>query len=117
MTNDEKFTAIVERLKAEGWIDNPNIVSTMVIIDYLDKLEKEKLIECGFALTPAGRKIAAITDEFDWKVSDTDIQNFVNEMIAEPDRLGFIHMIKRFRDDREGFMEEITKYRAETNRE
>ena len=113
MTNEEKFTAIVERLKAEGWLDDPNIISVMVIIDYLDKLEKMKLIECAFNMTSTGRKIASICDEFDWKVSDLDIRRFVDDMVDEADRIGFSYMIKRFRDDREGLVEEVKKFREE----
>ena len=113
MTNEEKFSAIVERLKAEGWLDDPNIVSVMVIIDYLDKLESMKLIECAFNMTPVGRKIADVCYEFDWKPSDLDIRRFVDDMVDEADRIGFSYIIKRFRDDKEGLIEEVKKSREE----
>lgn len=113
MTNEEKFAAIVERLKAEGWIDDPTIISVMVIIDYLDKLEKMKLIECAFNMTPVGSKIADICHEFMWLPSDLDIRRFVDDMVDEVDRIGFSYMIKRFRDDKEGLIEEVKKFRSE----
>ena len=111
MTTEEKFTAIVERLKADGWCDDPNIVSVMMIINYLDKLEKEGLVECAFSMSDKGRTIAAICEEFDWQPSDLDVRRFIDEMVEKEDGPAFSYMIKRWRDDREGLLEEVKKFR------
>ena len=113
MTSDQKFKAIVERLKAEGWCDDPSYVSVMMIIHYLDKLQKEGLIECAFNMTPMGTKIAAICEEFDWQPSDLDIRRFVDEMVEAQDGPAFRYMIQRFRDDREGLLVEATQVRKQ----
>ena len=111
MTNDEKFQGILERLKQTGSDFDPHHISVMVIISYLDDLQSKGLVECAFTMTPMGKKIATICDEFDWKPSDVEVRNFVDEMVENEDRLGFSYMIKRYRDDREGFFEEVKKFR------
>ncbi len=107
MTTDEKFKAIVERLKAEGWCDEPAYISVMMIIHYLDQLQKEGIVECAFNMTELGGRIAAICEEFDWQPSDIEIRNFCDEMVEERDRPAFCHMIKQWRDNREGLLEEF----------
>lgn len=109
MTNEEKFKAIVERLKAEGWCDDPSYVSVMMIIHYLDQLQKEGIVECAFNMTELGRRIAAICEEFDWQPSNIEIQNFVDEMVEKQDRPAFCHMIQQWRDNREGLLEEFAE--------
>lgn len=111
MTNEEKFQGIIERMKKIGEDLDPHHVSVMVIIGYLDALQKKGLIECAFNMTPVGNKIMSICDEFEWKPSDVEVRNFVNEMVDEQDRPAFGYMIKRYRDDREGLFEEIERFR------
>lgn len=112
MTTEEKTKAILERIKCEGVFDEPEqTVSVMVIIHYLDQLSKLGLVECAFNMTEMGGKVASICEEFDWQPSDEDVLRFVNEMMEEPDRAAFAYMIKRYRDDREGLLEEIRKFR------
>lgn len=107
MTNEDKFKAIVDRIKAEGWCTEPTFISVMVIINYLDQLQKTKVIECAFSMTETGKNIVAICDEFDWKPSDEDIIRFVTEMVDEPDKTAFAYLIKRYRDDKEKLLKEI----------
>jgi len=114
MTTEEKFNAIIERIKAEKLDISPEAISMMLIIDYTNKLEQMKLIECGFHMTSIGQNVVAICEEFDWQPQDIDIVNFVNEMIEEPDRIAFIYMIKRFRDDRNGLIEEVSRFKSES---
>ena len=113
MTSEEKFKGIVERLRAEGWCDDPSYISVMVIIHYMDNLQKLGVIECAFNMTPMGTKIADICEEFDWKPTNEDVLRFVTEMVEQPDQAGFAYMINRYRDDREGLMEEIKKFREQ----
>lgn len=111
MTDQEKFKGIVERLKADGWCDDPMYISVMVIINYLDQLQEMKLIESPFSMSPVGKKIVTLVDEFDWKPSDPDVQRFVSEMVEEDHRVPFTFLIKRFRDNKEEFLEEVKKFR------
>ena len=107
MTNEAKFKAIVERLKAEGWCTEPTFISVMMIVNYLDQLSKHGVVECAYNMTENGQKVAAICEEFDWKPTDEDILRFVTEMVEDTDRAAFAYMIKRYRDDKEKFVEEI----------
>lgn len=116
MTDKQKFKAIVERLKADGWCDDPDYISIMMIIHYLDQLQEHGLVTCAFNMTEAGKRVASICEEFDWKPSDKDIAKFVNEMVENDSKDGFFYMIKRFRDDREKLLEEVKKFK-ETNGE
>jgi hypothetical protein len=113
MTNDEKFTAIVERLKAKEWMVEENMISVMVIISYLDKLEKMKLVECAFNMTPAGNNIAAICEEFDWRPTDAQIQQFVTEMVEDDgeSRVAMAYMVRMYRDNREKLIDEVERFR------
>ncbi len=111
MTEEEKFKGIVERVKGEDWCADRNYVSMMVIVSYLDQLQNEGLIECAFKMAPEGKRIADICEEFEWKPTDLDVRQFLDEMVEETERPAFGYMIKKFRDDREGLFEEITKFR------
>jgi len=112
MTIDETVKAILERLKLEGVFEEPTqTISVMMIIHYLDQIQKLGLVECAFNMTPMGTKIAAVCEEFDWQPSDEDIARFVTEMVEEEDREGFAYMIQKYRDDREGLLEDIKKFR------
>lgn len=107
MTNDEKFKAIVERLKAEGWCTEPSYISIMMIVNYLDQLRQKGVVDCAYNMTETGQKVAAVCEEFDWEPSDEDVFRFVNEMVEDTDKAAFAYMIKRYRDDKEKFLEEI----------
>ena len=115
MTNDEKFKAIVERIKAKGWLVEHQYISVMMIINYFDKLEKLELVECAFNMTSTGKDVVAVCEEFDWQPTDKDIIEFMNDMVDEPDRLGLTYIISRFRDDRDGFLEEVKKFKEGEN--
>ena len=114
MTNDEKFTAIVERLKAERWLVEENMISVMVIISYLDKLEKLKLVECAFNMTPLGKNISAICEEFDWQPTDAQVQQFVTEMVEDDgeSQAAMIYMVREYRDNREKLLDDIERFKS-----
>lgn len=111
MTDKQKFKAIVERLNAEGWCDDSNYISLIMIVHYLDQLQSYGLVTCAFNMTDSGRKVAAICEEFDWRPSDEDIVKFVSEMVEDDSKDGFLFMIKRYRDNREKLLEEVKKFK------
>lgn len=111
MTREEKFTAIIERLKEKGVDFDPSHISVMVIIGYMDDLAKKGLVESAFEFSDAGRRVRAICEEFDWKPDDNEIRSFVMEMVEQPERVPFAYMIRRYRDDRENFLLEFEKFR------
>ena len=111
MTQDEKFTAIVDRLKLKSIEIDPTHISAMVIVGYLDDLAKKGLIESAYALLPNGKTVRAICEEFDWKPSDDEIKAFVISMVDPGERVAFAYMVKRYRDDREKFLEEFDEFK------
>jgi len=115
MTNDEKFTAIVERLKAENWLDNEHMISVMIIISYLDKLQELGIVEYPFNLTPLGKNITAICEEFDWQPTDAQIQQFVSEMVDDDEEYqeSFILTIREYRDNREKLLDKADRLKNE----
>jgi len=115
MTNKRKFDAIVERIKAEDWIIDPSYISIMVIIDYLDKLEEAGIIECAFNMTPIGKNVAAICEEFDWQPTDKDIHRFAEAMVEEPERETIGYLLKQFRDDREKLLDDNERTKSGEN--
>ncbi len=111
MTRDEKFTAIIERLNTAGDKFDPTHISAMVIVGYLDDMSKIGLVESAYHTTESGKSVRAICEEFDWKPSDSELLEFVNGMIEAPERLAFMFLLKKYRDDREGLMEEFEKFK------
>lgn len=107
MSNEEKFKAIIDRLKMHGWFDTPEFISVFMIIHYMQQLQQKGVIECAFTITDSGKNIISVCEEFDWKPSDNDIYKFVNEMIDESDRLPFIYLIKQYRDNKDSLLKEI----------
>lgn len=111
MTDKQKFEGIVERLKAEGWCDDPMFISIMVIIGYMNELQKLGLMDCPYALAESGRKIITTTEEFDWKPSDDDINRFASELVDGQDQSPIVFMLRRWRDNKEEFLDEVKKFR------
>ena len=107
MTKQEKLTAILERLKEKGTDFDGGHMSMMVICGYLDDLSKLGLIESAFAVTPMGKNIQAICEEFDWKPDDDEVKAFVMQMVEPAQQAPFMYMIKKWRDDREGLKEDF----------
>jgi len=113
MTDEQKFAAIIDRTKIEKLDMEPEYISIMVIISYLEKMADLKIVECGFKMTPTGRSVAAICEEFDWKPSNSDIFNFVTDMVDEADKSAFAYIIIKYRDDREGLLTAISTFKSE----
>jgi hypothetical protein len=111
MTDQEKFAAIIERLKGIGSDFDTTHISVMVIVGYLDDLQTIGLIQSAFDITQSGKAVRAICEEFDWKPSDDEIKAFVIDMVPQPDRAAFAYMIRRYRDDREKFISEFEEFK------
>jgi len=111
MTNEEKFTAIIERLKMNGQEFDSAHISTMVIIGYMNELAELGLIETAFTMTSAGKNVNSVCQEFDWKPSDQEIKDFVMAMVDEQDRHGFIFILQKYRDNKQRFMDEYNKFK------
>lgn len=109
MNRQEKLEAILERLKKKGADIDGGHVSAMVIVGYLDDLAKQGLIESAWTMTPVGNTIRSVCEEFDWKPDDDEIKAFVMEMVEPKERPPFMFMIKKYRDDREGLIEDFKK--------
>ena len=109
MTRQEKLTAILERLKAKDVDIDSNHISAMVITGYLDDLSKLGLIESAFALTNTGSTVRAVCNEFDWTPNDDEVKAFVMEMVEPNERAPFMFIVKKWRDDRDGLIEEFKK--------
>jgi hypothetical protein len=109
MNKAEKLTAILERLKTRGTDIDGAHISSMVIVGYLDDLAKEGVIESAWNMTPLGSNIRAICEEFDWKPDDDEIKAFVMEMVEPKEQAPFMLIIKKYRDDRQGLLEDFKK--------
>lgn len=109
MTKPEKLTAILERLKSKGTDIDGAHISSMVIVGYLDDLAKEGVIESAWNMTPIGNNIRAICEEFDWKPDDDEIKAFVMEMVQPQEQAPFMLLVKKYRDDRNGLLEDFQK--------
>lgn len=109
MTNEQKFTAIVERLKLKDILIDPEYISIMVILHYLDEMAKLGLVDAGMKPTDNGEKVIAVVEEFDWKITDEHIDNFVSELVESDGRDAISHFLKEYRDDRVKFIKNAKK--------
>lgn len=112
MTNTEKFAAIVERLKAEKWMIEENMISVMVIISYFDTFQSLGIAECPFNMTPIGKNAVAICEEFDWQPTDEHINQFITQLVEDKNsREPLTFFIKEYRDNREEFLDNIDRFK------
>lgn len=115
MTDNEKLAEIVNQSKIKGWDIDSTYIPVLVIIGYLDKLRAENLIETAFTITPMGEGISTICGEFDYKPSDKEIFEFVNEMVDKEDHKTFCYLLIRYRDEREELLEQVRKNKNTDN--
>ena len=109
MNKSEKLAAILERLKSKGTDLDGAHISSMVIIGYLDDLAKAGIIESAWDMTQIGNNVRAICEEFDWKPEDDEIKAFVMEMVGPGEQAPFMLLIKKYRDDRKGLLEDFKR--------
>ena len=111
MNTQEKFKAIMERLQApEGASKDeigPQNLSFMVMMDYMDKLNKLGMVKDTHGITDNGRKFVAVCEEFDWTPTDDEILAFVEEMIPPDQRAAIFYFLTQIRDNFDGIKKKI----------
>lgn len=110
MDKNEKFAAIVGRMKGDTSWMCPTAVSVMLITSYLHDLTQRGFVAGGYTISKTGKDVVAICEEFDWKPSNEEVIEYVNEMVAPEDREAFAYLIFKYRDDREELLETLKKY-------
>jgi HD superfamily phosphodiesterase len=116
MTTKEKIKAIIERVPMLDNTDTSHQISVMVILGYLNTLsELGLIINTSHDVTPVGKSVIAICEEFDWKPSDADIEMFINSLVKEDDRPAIGHFLRQYRDNRDELLEKIKKFRDTFN--
>lgn len=113
MTDKEKFDAIIERLEGLGNNLTPKHLSVIMINGYLDILTREKILMGERLMTPMGENVLSICEEFDWRPSQEDIIEFVQEMVDVDNREALIILLVMYRDDPIKFLESSKKAREE----
>jgi len=110
MNTEEKVKAIRERVPTLGDEYTAEAISMMVIFGYLRILTDNGMVMPSHDLTPTGKAVVAVCEEFDWKPSNEDIELFVNDMVEEENRPAFRHFITQLRDNREGLLDSLKKF-------
>lgn len=109
MNKEEKIAAISERLKEKGTDIDGAHISSIIIAGYLNDLAELGIIESAYTMTAVGKNVRAICEDFDWSPDDDELMAFVQEAVAKPEQAGFLFMLKKYRDDREGLIKEFKK--------
>jgi hypothetical protein len=112
MTPEEKFQAIIQRVPVLSDF-TPTHISCMVITRYLEMMADEGLVSGKeYAVTPLGKNVMSIIEEFDWKPTDEDIEMYVSDMVPAPSQDAIRFFIKELRDNREEFMERVRRFKS-----
>jgi hypothetical protein len=114
MTTQEKLKAIIARVPLDHDYTDEHI-SMMVITSYVNDLANLGLIMAAYEVTPLGKSVVAVCEEFDWQPTDEHIDMFVNELVAPEDRRAFRHFIREYRDNREVLIKKIKKFKDSQN--
>lgn len=115
MTDEEKFDAIIERLKFHGKDLTPQHLSIIMINGYLDILSREKIVVGERLMTSMGENVLAVCEEFDWRPSQDDIIDFVLQMVDIDNKEALITLLVMYRDDPIKFLESAKKAREEND--
>lgn len=114
MTNEEKLKSILSHPSINNFELKEEHLAAMMITGYLGFLQDQKLIESEFSVTPTGKNLIAVCEEFDWKPADKDVDEFLLEYIQSPDeRKAFKFLVLKVRDGKDKFLEELKKFRQE----
>lgn len=97
----------MDRITSERPDFKEEYIAPMVIIGYLDDLKNMKLIENSIKMTPTGKSVKAICEEFEWKPTDDELIGFVKEMVEENLKPMFLFLLLKYRDHREKMFEEV----------
>jgi hypothetical protein len=107
MNKEEKFAQIQKFAGAKN-IPEMTTASVLMIINYLDELQKRGVIKYPFQIPPRGRRVTAICEEYDWKPTDDEIAEFVMTFVSDDELLEpMAYFITRMRDEREEFLAEV----------
>jgi hypothetical protein len=99
MTRDEQFNGIVERLADPSTEFTPLHLSVMVIIGYLEKLQKLKIVESPFQINATGYHICDVCAEFAWIPTDSEIDDFVSHSMEPSVWNKFGELLRQYRND------------------
>ena len=107
MTKKEKLAAITARLKEINVDIDPNMISCLVISKYFSDFQKKDLIEGELVVTENGLRVNSVAEEFDWKVTNKEIKDYVDGLVSSDDNKGLIKMLIEYRDNPVEFMEKF----------
>ena len=99
MTREEKLEAINKRVGKKMAFEDGHMISVMLIANILDKLAKRKIIQAPWSVSPMGSSVIAICEEFEWEITDAEIQTFCKELIPAEQVDAFIYFIKASIDE------------------
>lgn len=118
MNTQEKFDAIMERLHApEGATMEdikPKNLTFMVLMGYMDILNKMGMVANTHGITDNGKKFISMCEEFDWKPTDDEILSFVEELIPPDQRSAIFYFLSQLRDNPDGLKEKVQKAKDST---
>ena len=104
---DEIRTNIIECLKTKDINFDPEYISTMVMLGYLDDLKSHGFITTAFEINPTGKTVQTVCEEFGWKPSNDEITKFAIEMVEPSECASFAYIITQYRDNRSALLREL----------
>lgn len=110
MTKEKKLEAIKQRLElvmgeSVSRLDATDL-SLMMFISYMEFLEKKGLIMNGqMSPTDMGRFASSLSEEFEWELTDEEIETFSNTLVDQNQIESISHLVKMVRDDKEKVLE------------
>ncbi len=108
MTEKQKFKAITERLGKLKFKQKE--LDCFLIAAYLNDLEDHGIVSGNtHGVTPKGRKVVAICEEFDWKINVKNLIEYVKNMVEPSQQNAFFNILTRYCDDREKLFEEFKR--------
>ena len=111
MTKREKLAAITTRLKEINVDIDPNMISCLIISKYFSDFQKKDLIEGELVVTENGLRVNSVAEEFDWKVTNKEIKDYVDGLVSSDDNNGLIKMLIEYRDNPVEFMEKVDSFK------
>ena len=107
MTKEEKLTAIIDRIHTKSIDINSKSISALMLSGYVDGLAKAGILAHGLDVTPGGKDVISICEEFEWEPDDNDIMAFAKEVTKSEEQPSLICVLKKYRDDRDKLMKEF----------
>jgi len=107
MTNEEKRTGIIERFKSDSIDFDPLMLSALIITKYLFDFQELGILEGTIKIEESGKKIIDIINEFNWLPSDSEIEEFISNLVSSADNKSLITMVKAYRNNPQEFISKI----------